>query len=111
MIETIELFQKRVAAEVLAGKRVDHLFNFGGDDVAPGEFRVSEDSAEDALGEQVLDEHGLNRVIRKVGVDRLAAEQDEALKAGNKFLVGLALFLNDDFDCGGDLGNAAGEVG
>ncbi|MGB8130737.1 MAG: hypothetical protein WCG81_13165, partial [Candidatus Angelobacter sp.] len=58
----------------------------------------------------MLDEHGLNRVVRQVGVDGLAAEQDKALKAGDELLVGLALFFNNGFDGGGDLRNAAGKV-
>ena len=41
------------------GDGVDDLFDFGGDDVAAEEFVVVEDLAEDALGEQMLDEHVL----------------------------------------------------
>ncbi len=93
----------------MAGERVNDLFNFSGDDVAAGEFRIVEDPAEDTLGEQVLDEHGLDRVVRQVGIDGLAAEQDEALKAGDELFVGLALFFNDPFDGGGDFRNAAGK--
>src|SRR3954453_3711466 len=63
------------------------------------------------LREQMLDEHGLNRIVREIGIDGLAAEQDEALKAGDKLFVGLALFFNDALDRAGDLRDAAGKVG
>ncbi|HEV7676276.1 MAG TPA: hypothetical protein VGQ12_17220 [Candidatus Angelobacter sp.] len=94
-----------------AGERVNDFFNFSGDDVAAGEFRVVEDPAEDTLGEQMLDEHGLNRVVREVGIDGLTAEQDKALKAVNELFIGFALFFNDPFDGDGDFRNAAGKVG
>jgi hypothetical protein len=58
----------------------------------------------------MLDEHGLNRFVRQVGIDGLTAEQDEAFKAGDELLVGLALFFNDLFDGGSNLRNAAGKL-
>src|SRR6185437_5660449 len=106
VIKAVEVGEKGVAAEVLAGKGVNHLLNFSGDDVAARELRVIEDAAEDALREQVLDQHGLNRFFREVGIDGLAAELDEALKGGDEILVLLALGLDQLFDCAGDLRDA-----
>ena len=42
---------------------------------------IVEDAAEDALGEQVLDEHLLDRFVCEVGVDGLAAERVEGGEA------------------------------
>ena len=70
--------------ECAAGQGGDDLLDFGGDDVAAGEVGVVEDLAEDALGEEVLDEHLLDGVVGEVGIDGLAAEGVEVLEAWRK---------------------------
>jgi hypothetical protein len=47
----------------------DHLFDFRSDDVAPGEIRIGKDFAEDALGEQMLHQHPLDRLLRQLAAD------------------------------------------
>ena len=65
LVEAVELAEKLVAAEVARGHGLDDLFDFSGDDVAGAELLVVEDAAEDALGEQMLDEHGSRRRVRR----------------------------------------------
>ena len=94
-----------------AGEGVDDLFDFGGDDVAAGELGIVEDAAEDALGEQVLDEHLLDGLVFEVGVDGLAAEVGEGGETLDKFALVPALVF-DELHCAlGDVGDALGEFG
>ena len=48
-VEAVEGLEELVTGEVAGGDGGDHLFDFGGDDVAAEEFIVVEDLAEDAL--------------------------------------------------------------
>jgi hypothetical protein len=66
-----------VAGKVACGDGADDLFDLGGDDVAIEEFLIVEDLAEDALGEEMLDEHLADGVVVEVGIDGLAAEFGE----------------------------------
>jgi hypothetical protein len=87
---------------VTGGDGADHLLDLDGDDVAGEELLVVEDFAEDALGEEVLDEHLADGVVREVRVDGLAAGGGEGLEVlveGDVFLV-----------FGGDAGSACAGV-
>jgi hypothetical protein len=77
VVEGLEPLEKVVAIEGTAGQFSNDLFNFGGDHVALAELRVVEDPAEDAFGEQVLHQHALDRIFRKIGIDGLLAERVE----------------------------------
>ena len=57
LVEAVEIVEESVAAEVARGEGVDYFFDLRGDYVAAAEVGIVEDAAEDALGEQVLDEH------------------------------------------------------
>jgi hypothetical protein len=83
--------QELVTAEMARGHRLDNLFDLGSDDVLVAEVRVFENPCEDALGEQVLDEHLLNRFRRKIRIDRLTAQLVKAVEAGTERFVALAL--------------------
>ena len=61
--------QKIIAAKGLRCERVHYLLNFIGDDIAAGEVRVIENGAEDALGQEVLNQHLLDGGFRKIGVN------------------------------------------
>ena len=68
----------------------------GDGDVALDKVGVVEDFAEDALGEEVLDEHFFHSLGGKVGIEGVAADFCELVKGLHKSLVGAA-FLLDDF--------------
>ena len=72
-VEAVQAAQEIGAAEGLRRERVDHAFDLAGDHVAVGEVGVVEDGAKEALGEQVLDQHLFDRLLRQIRVDRLAA--------------------------------------
>ena len=67
--------------------------------------------AEDALGQQVLDEHLLDRFDRQVGIDGLAAELVEGVEALDEGRIGLALLLDLLLDRLGDLRDVLLEFG
>ena len=93
-----------------AGERVNDLLDFGGDDVAAGELRIAEDAAEDALGEEVLDEHLFDGFVFEVGIDGLAAEVGEGGKALDEGALVFALVLDQLHCAAGDVGDALGEL-
>lgn len=89
----------------------DDLFDLGGDDVALEELLIVEDLAEDALGEEMLDEHFADGIVGEVGVDGLAAEFGEG---GEVFAEGgvLAELVFEDFGYAvGEVGDLGGELG
>ena len=65
-----------------------------------------EDAAEDALGEQVLDEHLLDGIFGEVGIDGLAAERVEGVKALAEGAVALLFGLDEMLRSVGQLGDA-----
>ncbi len=81
-VEAVEAVEEVGAAETAAGEGADDFLYFAGDDVALGEVGVVEDFAEDALGEQVLDEHFFDGVVGEVGVDGVAHERFEVGEGG-----------------------------
>lgn len=88
---------------------IDDLFDLGGDDVAAGESGIVEDAAEDAFGEEMLDEHLFYGFVFEVGVDGFAAEVGEGGEAFDEGGVGFA-FAFDEVHCAfGDLWDALGE--
>src|ERR1019366_5003165 len=110
-VEVVEALEEFVATGLLGGHRVDDLFDFDGDDVAAGEVGGVEDAAEDALGHQMLDEHGLDGFDREVGIDGLAANVVEGVEALDELGVGAALGFDLVFDALGDGGDALLEGG
>ena len=89
----------------------DDLFDFGGDDVAAGEFGVVENLAEDAFGEQVLDEHALDRIFGEIGIDGLTAQGVKVVEAANEGGTAAALLVDDLLDGGCEFGDALLEFG
>jgi len=67
-------------------------------------------AAEDALGEQVLDEHLFDGVIFEVGVDGFAADIGEGGEALDESLVGFALGRDELHGSGGYVGDFDGEL-
>ena len=81
------------------------MLDVGGDDVALAEVFDVENLPQDALGEEVLDEHFLDGGLGEIRVQRAAANGDEAGKRGVVFRVLLARFFQDRgerFAQGGD---------
>src|SRR5205814_10311893 len=93
-VKAIKLLQKCVTAEGLRSERVNYLFNFRRDYVAPGEVRIVKDSAKDALSQKMLDEHLFDCFFRKVGINRLPAQREEVIEGRTKAWVGLFLALD-----------------
>src|ERR1017187_10686770 len=81
-VEAVELLQEVGPTEALRGEGINDLLDFGGDNVAAGEVGVVEDGAEQALGEQVLDEHFLDGGISEIGID---GAPGEFRKVGKRF--------------------------
>lgn len=78
--------------------------------VAAGEIGIGKDFAEDAFGEQVLNEHALDGFFGKIGIDGLAAESIEIIEAADKGGI-LAAFVVDGFlDGGREFGDALGKI-
>ena len=110
-VEAVQLAQEIGAAERLGGERVDYAFNLACDDVAVGKVRVVEDGAEEALGEQVLDQHLLDGGFGEIGVDGLAAFVQKGGEGGGESLVGLALLLDQLGQALADVGDPVLELG
>ena len=91
-VEVVELAEELVAAEGTEGQRLDDLLDLGGDDVALHEVADVEDLAEDALGEEVLDEHLLDGGVGEVRIERLTAEGEEVVEDGRR--TSLLLFFS-----------------
>ena len=68
-VEGVQTVQKIVAAKRLLCERVYHVLNLVGDEIAAGEVGVIENGAEDALGQEVLDQHLLNRGFGEIRID------------------------------------------
>ena len=96
-VKMLEAFAEIVAAEDAGIERGDDLFNLLRDDVALHEIRHVENLAEDALGEDVLDDHFLDGLDGDVGIERTAAKRAEILKRGDEFFVGLAFLFDEVF--------------
>src|SRR5687767_12971530 len=79
-VEAVELLEELVAREGAAGQGDDDLLDLGGDVVALHELGHVENLAEDALGEDVLDEHFLDGGDGEIGIERLPAEGDETVE-------------------------------
>ena len=101
LVEAVEWAQEFVAVESPLGQFDNDLFDFGGHDVAAGEVGVVENSLEDALGEQVLDQHALDGIFGEIGIDGLAAEGVEVVEAADEGGAAAALFVDDLLDGGG----------
>ena len=100
-----------VAGEVAGGDGADDLLDLSGDDVAGEEFLIVEDLAEDALGEEMLDEHLADGVVGEVGVDGLAAEFGEGLEVLAEGGILLVLGFEDGGDAASEVGDLVGELG
>lgn len=93
-----------------AASWMDDLFDLDGDHVALEEFFVVEDFAEDALGEEMLDEHVADGVVGEVGVDGLAAELGEGLEVLAEAGVAVVLGEEDGLDGSGEVFDLGGEL-
>ena len=102
----VEMFQtlaEIVTAEHAGIERRDDFFNFLRDDVARDKIGHVENLAEDALGEDVLDDHFLDGLDGNVGIERATAERTEILKRGDEFFVGLAFGFDEGFQARANL--------
>src|SRR6185437_952765 len=68
-VEAVEGFEEIAAVESAPGQGVDDFFDLGGDDIAAVKVGVAKDFADEALGEQVLDEHLIDGGDGDVGVE------------------------------------------
>jgi hypothetical protein len=87
LVELVKRLEKLLPAEALAHQRINHFLHFGGDHVAPCEFIVVEDTAEQPFGEQVLDEHLIDGIFTDVRVQGGLAEFKELGKGLLELLV------------------------
>ena len=110
-VEAVEGLEELVAGEVAGGDGADDLLDLGGDDVAGEEFLIVEDLAEDALGEEMLDEHLADGVVGEVGIDGLAAEFGEGLEVLAEGGILLVLGFEDGGDAASEVGDLVGELG
>src|ERR1017187_7352885 len=110
-VEAVELLQKVGPAEALGGEGINDLLDFGGDNVAAGEVGVVEDGAEQALGEQVLDEHFLDGGISEIGIDGAPGEFRKVGKRFDETPISLALPLDDFNQAAGEFGHAVLKLG
>ena len=62
-IEWVQRFEELLATERLPDEFVNDVFDLACDDVSAGEGGVIKDGAEDAFGEDVLDEHLLDGIL------------------------------------------------
>src|SRR5450755_1160945 len=109
-VEAVERLEELVAVEGAAGERLDDALDLGGDDIAAHEVGVVEDGAEEALGQQVLDEHFVDYVGRDPGIERGAAELGKGVEGGDKAAVSLVLALDNREQRFGELGDARLEL-
>ena len=109
-VEGIERTLKVVAVEAAVGERADDFLDLDGDDVAPHEVADVENLAEDALGEEMLDDHFLDCGFGKVWVQRVAAEGEEGREGGLELRAFLALAADDFREAVADLGDALLEI-
>ena len=63
---------------------MDYLFDLGRDHVAASEIRVVEYLAEDALSEEMLDQHALYGFFGEIRVDGLTAKGVEVVEAADE---------------------------
>ncbi|MGA2174357.1 MAG: hypothetical protein ABSH38_05160 [Verrucomicrobiota bacterium] len=102
-VEMFQTFAEIVAAEDAGIEGGDDFLDFLGDDVAGDEIGHVEDFAEDALGEDVLNDHFLDGLDGNVGIQRAAAERAEGFKGGGEFLVVLSLLFDEGFQARANL--------
>ena len=89
----------------------DDLFDFVRDDVQVDEIRVVEHLREDALGQDVLNQHFFDRRNGNVRVDVVAADRDEVVKRGQKVGVfGLPLAFDELHQPRADLFDLPGKL-
>ncbi len=110
-VEAVERLEELVAREVAGGDGADDLFNLRGDDVALEKLLVVEDLAEDAFGEQVLDEHFADGIVGELGVDGLAAECGKGREVVAEGGVLCELPFEDGGYAPGEVGDLFGEAG
>ena len=110
-VEAVQAVDKITAAQGVRCEGVDHLLDFVGDDVAAGEVGVVEDGAEQALGQEMLNQHLLDRGLGQVGIDRLAAFFKELGEGGDKAAIGLPLILDQLRQAAPDVGHFVFELG
>ena len=84
---------------------------FVGDDVAASKVGVVEDGAEEPLGQQVLDQHLLDRGLGQVWVDRLAAFVQKLGEGGGEAAVALPLLPDQLRQAVPDVGHPLLELG
>ena len=110
-VEAVQFAEKLVAAEGMGGERVNDVFDLEGDHVAAGEGRPVEDGAKQPLGQQVLDQHLLDRGLGQVWVDRLAALVEKAGERGRENTVVLPFLLDQFGQPLADVGHPVLELG
>ncbi len=108
-VERVEGAEIVIAAEAVADESVDDTLDFKGDSVAAGELGVVEDGAEEAFGEEVLDEHLIDGFAADVGVEGELAKGKEG--GEGRLEVFVRLVGSGDFfsKAAGELGDALGE--
>ena len=93
-VKTIQAAEKIVTAKRLLCECLDDSFDLAGNDIAVSEIGVAKDGSENPFGQQMLDQHLLNRRFGEVGVDRLTALRIKIFKRGGKVEVGSPFILD-----------------
>ena len=91
-VKPVERLQEGVPVEALAGQRRDHLLDFDGNHVPLGKLGVVKNLADQPLGQQVLNQHLVNRSRTEVGIQRCATQVVEAIEGVLKLaVIGMSL--------------------
>ncbi len=84
-----------MTVEGAAGEGIDYLLDFGSNRITANKIGIIEDSAEEALGKQVLDEHLVDDIRADLWVKRCAAEFGKGIESCDELPIGLIFSLND----------------
>ena len=104
VIKAVKRLEIQRPPAVRLHKGEDDLFDFVRDDVQVDEIGVVEHLREDALGQDVLNQHFFDRRNGDVRVDVVAADRDEVVERGQKVGVfGLPLAFDEFHQARADL--------
>ena len=104
-VEAVQRAEKAGAVKAEADQSLDYFFQLDGDDVAAGEIGIVENRADQAFGEEVLDEHFIDGRPADVRVQGGLAEGEEVVEGGLKALVALVGGGEDFHQSLGQLGD------
>ncbi|PLS67422.1 MAG: hypothetical protein CV045_13705, partial [Cyanobacteria bacterium M5B4] len=95
-IERVKLLEVRIAPTHAPREPGDDALDLLGNRVLVGEVRAFEDGAKEPLGEDVLHQHLLNRILAEVGIDGRAALGEKGLEGSLECTAGVGALLLDE---------------